>query len=56
MLAAGVAVARTGNEFVRYHGKMMIIDGKALWVLGFNFTGIDVVAKPQFRHRYWSSR
>ena len=48
MLAAGMAVARTGNEFVRYHGKMMVIDGKALWLLGFNFTGIDVSRSRSF--------
>src|SRR5207249_2358188 len=30
LLEAGATVARTGDEFVRYHGKLMIIDHAAL--------------------------
>jgi cardiolipin synthase len=48
MLAAGVAVARTGDTFVRYHGKMMVIDRKTLWLLGFNFTTLDVLRSRSF--------
>ncbi len=42
MLNAGVTVTRTGDEFVRYHGKLMIIDRAELHVNGFNFTAIDL--------------
>ena len=41
-LAAGVTVARTSDDLVRYHGKMMIIDRKQLWVLAFNLTRLDI--------------
>jgi len=42
LLDLGATVARTGDEFVRYHGKMMIIDRSALWVMCFNYTAIDM--------------
>ena len=48
MLDAGALVARTGDEFVRYHGKMLIVDRAALWVLGFNFTALDVSRSRSF--------
>ncbi len=35
-------MSRTGDDFVRYHGKMMIVDAKALHVYGFNFTWLDI--------------
>ena len=41
MLEKGVLVARTGDEFVRYHGKLMIVDDE-LYVLGFNYTKLDI--------------
>ena len=41
MLEKGVIVARTGDAFVRYHGKMLIIDREELHVYGFNFTALD---------------
>ena len=41
MLEKGVLVARTGDEFVRYHGKLMVVDDE-LYVLGFNFTKLDI--------------
>jgi len=41
-LASGVTVARTAGDLVRYHGKMMIVDRKELYVLGFNFTRLDI--------------
>jgi phosphatidylserine/phosphatidylglycerophosphate/cardiolipin synthase-like enzyme len=40
MLGAGVIVARTSDELLRYHGKMMIVDDE-LFVLGFNYTKLD---------------
>lgn len=41
LLDAGVTVARTADDLPRYHGKMMIVDG-ALYVLGFNYTQLDL--------------
>jgi len=48
LLAAGVTVARTDDELVRYHGKMMIVDNKTLYVLGFNFTSLDMERSRSF--------
>ena len=41
-LAAGITVARTSNDLVRYHGKMMVVDRKQLFVLAFNMTRLDI--------------
>jgi cardiolipin synthase len=48
LLAGGITVARTGADFVRYHSKLMVIDRKALWLLGFNFTAIDISRSRSF--------
>lgn len=42
LLQAGVTVARTADDLVRYHDKFMIIDRKTLYVLAFNFTHLDI--------------
>ncbi len=42
LLAKGVTVARTSDDLVRYHGKMMIVDRKELYVFAFNFTHLDI--------------
>ena len=42
MLEKGILVARTGDAFVRYHGKLMIVDREELHVYGFNFTTLDL--------------
>jgi cardiolipin synthase A/B len=42
LLAEGVTVTRTAGDLVRYHGKMFIVDDKILYVLGFNFTHMDI--------------
>jgi len=42
LLAAGVTVARTADDLARYHGKMMIIDRRTLYLLAFNFTSLDI--------------
>ena len=47
-LEKGIIVARTGEAFVRYHGKMMIVDNKILHVYGFNFTGLDIAKSRSF--------
>lgn len=41
-LEKGIIVARTANDLVRYHGKMMIVDGKELYLLSYNFTRLDL--------------
>ncbi len=41
-LASGITVARTGGDLLRYHGKMLVIDGTELYVLAFNFTHVDI--------------
>ncbi len=41
LLAAGVSVARTAGDLVRYHGKMMIVDRHDLYLFAFNFTALD---------------
>jgi phosphatidylserine/phosphatidylglycerophosphate/cardiolipin synthase-like enzyme len=48
LLEAGVTVSRTGDDLVRYHGKMMIIDRKTLFVMGFNMTHLDALASRSF--------
>jgi phosphatidylserine/phosphatidylglycerophosphate/cardiolipin synthase-like enzyme len=47
-LEAGITVSRTSSDLVRYHGKMMIIDHRALFVLGFNFTHMDIERSRSF--------
>ena len=47
-LDRGVTVARTADDLVRYHGKMMIIDGKELHLLAFNYTQLDIERSRSF--------
>jgi phosphatidylserine/phosphatidylglycerophosphate/cardiolipin synthase-like enzyme len=47
LLDAGVTVARTADDLSRYHGKVMIAD-KALFVLGFNYTRLDIERSRSF--------
>jgi phosphatidylserine/phosphatidylglycerophosphate/cardiolipin synthase-like enzyme len=48
LLEAGVTVSRTADDLVRYHGKMMIVDGRILHVYGFNFTALDIQKSRSF--------
>lgn len=48
LLAGGVTVSRTADDLVRYHGKMMIIDGELLHLYGFNFTHLDIDKSRSF--------
>jgi cardiolipin synthase len=41
-LAAGIVVARTANDLIRYHDKFIIIDRRTLYMLSFNFTRLDI--------------
>lgn len=45
MLQKGVTVSRTGEDLVRYHGKMMIVDREELHVYGFNYTAVDLKSR-----------
>ena len=45
MLEKGVTVTRTGDEFVRYHGKLLIVDREELHVYGFNYTALDLKSR-----------
>jgi phosphatidylserine/phosphatidylglycerophosphate/cardiolipin synthase-like enzyme len=47
MLAAGVICARTADDLLRYHGKMLIVDDE-LYVLGFNYTKLDIDKSRSF--------
>jgi len=42
LLESGITVARTAGDLVRYHGKMMLVDRKELYVLAFNMTHLDI--------------
>ncbi len=42
LLEAGATVSRTDDDLVRYHGKMMVVDGVWLYVFGYNFTRLDI--------------
>ena len=48
LLNHGVNVARTADDLVRYHGKYMIVDREELFVLGFNFTYLDMEHSRSF--------
>lgn len=42
LLKCGATLSRTADDKVRYHGKVIVIDNKRAFVLGFNFTALDV--------------
>jgi phosphatidylserine/phosphatidylglycerophosphate/cardiolipin synthase-like enzyme len=48
LLEKGVTVSRTADDLVRYHGKMMVVDGRALHVFGFNLTTLDIEKSRSF--------
>ena len=48
LLESGVTVSRTADDLIRYHGKMMIVDGRTLHVYGFNFTSFDMEKSRSF--------
>lgn len=47
-LRAGIAVARTGSDLLRYHYKFMIIDRQILYMLTFNYTHLDIDGARSF--------
>ncbi|MGB6944555.1 MAG: phospholipase D-like domain-containing protein [Bryobacteraceae bacterium] len=42
LLEAGITVARTADDLIRYHDKYLIIDRRELFLLSFNFTYLDI--------------
>jgi len=48
LLGAGATVDRTGDDFIRYHGKFMIVDRTTVLVLGFNYTLLDITRSRSF--------
>ena len=48
LLEKGITVTRTAADLVRYHGKMLIIDGKELYILAFNYSHLDVQLSRSF--------
>lgn len=42
LLECGATVARTDDDMVRYHGKLLLIDKARLFILGFNYTARDI--------------
>ena len=48
LIAQGIMVTRTNDDLVRYHGKMFIIDEKTLYLLGFNYTHMDIDLSRSF--------
>jgi phosphatidylserine/phosphatidylglycerophosphate/cardiolipin synthase-like enzyme len=42
LLKSGATLSRTADDKVRYHGKVIVVDNKKAFVLGFNFTTLDV--------------
>ena len=41
-LDAGIIVARSADDLIRYHGKYILIDRRVLYILSFNFTHLDI--------------
>ena len=48
LLKAGVTLSRTADDMVRYHGKLLVIDRKQAFVLGFNYTHQDIEKSRSF--------
>jgi cardiolipin synthase A/B len=42
LLELGATVSRTADDLLRYHGKLMIVDGTTLYVLAFNLVHLDL--------------
>ena len=48
LLAAGVILARSDDDLIRYHGKMLIVDREVLHVMAFNYTRLDINKSRSF--------
>ncbi len=47
-LDLGITLARSDDDLVRYHGKMLIVDRALLTVMLFNYTGLDTARSRSF--------
>jgi len=47
-LPAGIEVSRTADDLLRYHYKFMIVDRRALYLLTFNYTYLDIGTSRSF--------
>jgi phosphatidylserine/phosphatidylglycerophosphate/cardiolipin synthase-like enzyme len=58
-LTAGIIVARTADDLIRYHAKYILIDHSVLCMLSFNFTHLDIDRSRAFgivtTHADWLS-
>jgi phosphatidylserine/phosphatidylglycerophosphate/cardiolipin synthase-like enzyme len=45
LLAGGVVVARSAEDLTRYHGKLLILDAATLYLLGYNYTKVDLKSR-----------
>ena len=48
LLPAGIQIARTADDLLRYHYKFMIVDRSVLYLLAFNFTHLDIENSRSF--------
>jgi phosphatidylserine/phosphatidylglycerophosphate/cardiolipin synthase-like enzyme len=48
LLAAGITVARTADDLVRYHAKFFVVDRIRAFILAFNFTALDINKSRSF--------
>jgi phosphatidylserine/phosphatidylglycerophosphate/cardiolipin synthase-like enzyme len=48
LLKTGASVRRTDDDLRRYHSKVLIVDRTSLYVLGFNYTALDVNKSRSF--------
>lgn len=48
LLETGASVRRTDDDLRRYHNKIMIVDRQKLYVLGFNYTELDIDKSRSF--------
>jgi phosphatidylserine/phosphatidylglycerophosphate/cardiolipin synthase-like enzyme len=42
LLQMGATVSRTADDLIRYHGKMMVVDGSTLYLFAFNLVKRDI--------------
>jgi phosphatidylserine/phosphatidylglycerophosphate/cardiolipin synthase-like enzyme len=58
-LDAGIIVARTNGDLIRYHNKYLLVDGKELLVLSTNYTHLDIEHSRGFAiattHAEWTT-
>ncbi len=47
-LELGITLARSGDDLVRYHGKMLIVDRAVLTLMLFNYTHLDLARSRSF--------